>query len=408
MPSNFLSKPLKLAVPVVCFLGLLFGCVAPPPVVEPTPETAMSRVSPGSLPDFQDDLNYDGLAHSIEQSLRYLHKLPEQREFVFGPDRWRVAHVIRSLEEFLAFIRKNPSTDQLRDHVRTHYIVYQSIGRDTGREVLFTGYFEPHLRGRLEKSPDYRYPIYARPRDLLTIDLSLFSGKYRGEKLQGRLDANTVVPYYDRRQIDYEQALSGIADPLVWVADPVDVFFLQIQGSGKVYLEDGGALNIHYDTTNGHPYRSIGKLLIDEEKISREEMSMQKIRVYLNAHPERVPAVLSHNPSYVFFKIEPEGPLGAINVKLTPGRSLATDRRLFPPAAVAFIETEKPTVDGRGRIQSWQPFSRFVLNQDTGGAIRGPGRADLFWGNGPYAEIAAGHMKQPGRMFFLVLQPDSP
>ena len=133
---------------------------------------------------------------------------------------------------------------------------------------------------------------------------------------------------------------------------------------------------------------------------------MQKIREYLNNHPDEVEAVFNYNPSYVFFKIEPDGPLGYINVKLTPGRSVALDRRIFPPAALVFIETEKPVVDGLGRIHGWKELTRFALNQDTGGAIRGPGRADLFWGNGPYAEIAAGHLNHPGKLFFLVLKPE--
>jgi membrane-bound lytic murein transglycosylase A len=189
--------------------------------------------------------------------------------------------------------------------------------------------------------------------------------------------------------------------------DPVDVFFLQIQGSGKVFLDNGEVLNVHYHTTNGRPYRSIGKLLIDEEKISVADMSMQKIRQYFQNHPEEIDAVLNYNPSYVFFKIEPNGPLGNINVPLTPGRSVALDRFIFPPAALIFIETEKPIVDNAGHIQNWQRFSRFALNQDTGGAIKGPGRADLFWGNGTYAEIAAGHLKHTGDLYFLVLKTDS-
>jgi membrane-bound lytic murein transglycosylase A len=136
-------------------------------------------------------------------------------------------------------------------------------------------------------------------------------------------------------------------------------------------------------------------------------MSMQKIREYLHQHPDEIEAVFNFNPSYVFFKIEPDGPLGSINVKLTPGRSIALDRDLFPKAALCFIEAEKPIVDSTGEINSWQRFTRFALNQDTGGAIRGAGRADLFWGNGPYAEIAAGHLKHPGKLYFLVLKPES-
>jgi membrane-bound lytic murein transglycosylase A len=137
-------------------------------------------------------------------------------------------------------------------------------------------------------------------------------------------------------------------------------------------------------------------------------MSMQRIRSYLHEHPDEIETILSHNPSYVFFKLEPEGPLGYLNVKLAPGRSLALDRRIFPPAALAFIQTKKPIVDPAGQIDSWTNCERFVLNQDTGGAIRGPGRADLFWGNGPYAEIAAGHLAHKGKLYFLVLKPDKP
>jgi membrane-bound lytic murein transglycosylase A len=145
--------------------------------------------------------------------------------------------------------------------------------------------------------------------------------------------------------------------------------------------------------------------LIDKKKITVKEMSMQKIRQYLNSHPDEIKEVFNYNPSYVFFQNEPNGPLGNINVKLTPGRSIALDRRIFPKAALCFIETEKPIVDGAGQIQSWRRFTRFAMNQDTGGAIRGPGRADIFWGNGPYAEIAAGHLKHTGNLYFLVLKP---
>ncbi len=142
------------------------------------------------------------------------------------------------------------------------------------------------------------------------------------------------------------------------------------------------------------------------QKIEKSQMSMQKIRAYLHEHPEEVEAVLNYNPSYVFFKIEEDGPIGCLNVKLTPARSLAVDRRIFPLPALAFIETEKPLLNDIGEIHSWTDFARFVVSQDTGGAIRGPGRADLFWGNGRYAELAAGHMQHAGNLYFLILKPD--
>jgi membrane-bound lytic murein transglycosylase A len=220
----------------------------------------------------------------------------------------------------------------------------------------------------------------------------------------GRYTDQTVVPYFDRREIEEENALVGRAEALAWVKDPVDVFFLQIQGSGKIYLDTGDVINVHYHGSNGRPYRSIGTLLIEEQKIPREEMSMQRIRSYLRNHPEEMASIFNYNPSYVFFKIESEGPLGSLNVLLTPGRSIALDRRLFPHAALAFIRTQKPVLNSAGQIDRWVSCRRFVLNQDTGGAIQGPGRADLFWGNGPYAEMAAGHLAHVGELYFLILK----
>jgi len=393
----------SIIVTITVFIFTVLGCA--PSLTKSTKENAMKPASFWSYPEFSDDLLYTGLEHSILKSLSYLQKIPAEREFVFGRDRYTTEHMILSLQQFLAFIQTQPSAQDLNQFIQSNYRVYRSVGRNFWGEVLYTGYYEPHLRGSLIRAEEYQFPIYTRPDDLMTIDLSLFNEKYRSEKIIGRHKDQTVVPYYARSEIDTEGALEGRAEVLAWADDPVDIFFLQIQGSGKVSLDNGQVISVHYHATNGQPYRSIGKLLIDEEKISVEEMSMQKIREYLKDHPEEIDKVLNYNPSYVFFKIEPDGPLGNINVKLTPGRSVALDRRIFPPAALAFIQTEKPVVDSTGHIQSWQPFARFALNQDTGGAIRGPGRADLFWGNGPYAEMAAGHMKHVGKLYFLVLKP---
>jgi membrane-bound lytic murein transglycosylase A len=381
------------------------GCAQPPRA--PAEEAVMEQLSSRAFPEFTDDMTHDGLEHALLKSLSYLQKIPIDRQFAFGQDRYTTEHLIRSLQYFLEFAQTRPGTDELNEFIHDNYRVYRSVGRNGNGEVLYTGYYEPDLRGSLHRSEDYRFPIYARPQDLISVDLALFNQKYAGETIIARYTDHQVLPYYERREIETAGVLEGNAEILAWVADPVDVFFLQIQGSGKVYLDNGEVLNVHYHTSNGRPYRSIGKLLIDQDKISVDEMSMQKIREYLNNHPDEINDVFNYNPSYVFFKNEPDGPLGNINVKLTPGRSIALDRRIFPKAALCFIETEKPIVDGTGQIQSWQRFTRFALNQDTGGAIRGPGRADLFWGNGPYAEIAAGHLKHPGKLYFLVLKPES-
>jgi len=395
---------------IICAWMLIFfstGCATikkEPPVEK---KTAMNRMTAAAYPQFSDDMGYDGLEAAIHQSISYLNRIPSDKAFRFGNDVFDTGHMIRSLEYFRNYIRTKPSTPDLEKFIRTNYRVYRSTGRDSDAQVLFTGYYEPILQGSLEKTDEYRFPLYTRPDNLLTVDLSLFSSRFKGEKIIGRIANQTFVPYYNRKEIDGALLLNGQVRELAWVSDPVDLFFLHVQGSGRIYLNNGISINVHYHTTNGRPYRSIGKLLIDEGKIDRSEMSMQKIRSYLQEHPGEIKTVLNYNPSYVFFKIENEGPLGYLEVKLVPGRSLALDRRVFPLSGLAFIETHKPLVDGDGKIHTWSDCKRFVLNQDTGGVIRGPGRADLFWGNGAYAEIAAGHMQHTGSLYFLILKPDA-
>jgi len=367
-------------------------------------EFAMQRVFSSNYPEFSDDMVCDNLEYGILQSISYLKRFPSSKQFRFGEDSFNAAHMIKTMEHFLNFIQTRPSKDEFNKFIKSNYLVYKSIGGRHGN-VLFTGYYEPVLQGSLERSAEYGFPIYARPCDLTSIDLSLFIPHLKNKRIIGRYAGRTVVPYFERDEIEYKAALKGKAEKIAWIKDQVDLFFLQIQGSGRIYFDNGKTINVHYDITNGHPYRSIGKLLIEKGMIERSEMSMQKIRAYLREHPKEVRNILNFNPSYVFFKIEEDGPLGCIEVKLTPGRSIALDRRIFPLSALAFIETQKPLINGDGEIHNWTGLSRFVLNHDTGGAIRGPGRADLFWGNGPYAEMAAGHMQHKGNLYFLVLKP---
>ncbi|MBW1962279.1 MAG: MltA domain-containing protein [Deltaproteobacteria bacterium] len=399
--SNRLSS-LRAAAFCLWLLMLASGCT---PLRMQLSSSAMIKIQPAAYPIFEDSMSLDGLHHGIVQSLSYLKRVPESKKFIFGKEVFDTSQMIHSLEAFLTFLCKRPTLQAIQAYINENCWVYQSVGAGKPGRVLFTGYYEPLLEGRRKKDATYRYPLYARPEDHVTINLSLFSPQYKGIALIGRISDHEVVPYHDRQEIDEKGVLEGKAKVLAWLKDPVDLFFLQIQGSGKVYLDTGQLMNVHYHTTNGHPYRSIGKLLIEEGKIPAERMSMQAIRTYLHDHPTEVGRILNHNPSYVFFKTEKQGPIGYMGVRLTPGRSLALDRRLFPPAALVFIKTKQPLIDGSGKIHRWVDFTGFALNQDTGGAIRGPGRADLFWGNGPYAEIAAGHMQHEGQLYFLVLKP---
>ncbi len=387
----------RLAVLAVA-IGLLAGCAPQMAPYDLTP------VVPDQIPELTDDLALDGLVRAAEQSLVYLRRVPVDREFRFGPDTFSRDHLIHSLERLVRLVDEQGDTPALAQALRREFRFYRSAGRDPQGAVLFTGYYEPVLQGCRAPDALCRHPVYGRPQDLIDVDLSPFGEKFAGQRIVGRFDGRTLVPYADRHAIA-SGLLAGKAPVLAWVTDPVDLFFLQIQGSGRIALAEGGTLRVGYAAANGRPYRSIGRLLIERRAISAEAMSMQAIRRYLREHPQEQAEVLDYNPSYVFFKVVEDGPVGSLNVPLTPGRSLATDPQHFPPGAPAFVRCVKPQTDDARRILAWIPFGRFMLNQDTGGAIRGPGRADLFWGGGPYAELAAGHQKHPGTLYFFVLDP---
>jgi membrane-bound lytic murein transglycosylase A len=366
------------------------------------PEDALVRLRKGQFPQLLDDVDPASLRQAVQGSIDYFRSLPQDRPIVFGPDKYTASHMVTTLETFLAFLEEAHSKEDLERLVSTQFNIYRSVGRGWRRQVLFTGYYEPIVEGSLTQDERHPFPLYRKPDELITAWLGKFNPKFQGERVIGRLDGSELIPFYTRQEIDGEGVLADRGYEIAWLSDRIDRFFLQIQGSGMVRLDDGALVRVNYAAANGRPYRSIGKLLIDRGEVSREEMSMQRIRSYLDDHPEQLEEILSHNPSYVFFRIAERGPLGNISVPLTGGRSIATDSRLFPKGALAFIVSEKPVIDEKGKILRWEPFSRFVVNQDTGGAIRGPARVDLFWGEGKTAEIAAGHMKQMGKLFFLV------
>lgn len=275
---------------------------------------------------------------------------------------------------------------------------------DRGKaEGLFTGYYEPLLMGSRTPGGRFTVPLHRRPGDLVNVDLGTFDSALEGKRIAGRVDGGKLVPYPDRAAID-AGALAGRGDELLWVDDPVGKFFLQIQGSGLVELAEGQRIRVGYADQNGRAYRAIGRDLVEMGALTREEVSLQTIRDWLRAHPDRAAGIMAKNPSYVFFREQGDasrttGPVGAQNVPLTPERSIAVDRRFMPLGAPIWLETTAPFPGGD------RPFHRLVVAQDTGGAIKGPVRGDVFWGDGPVAEHVAGHMKSPGR--WLVLLPKS-
>lgn len=260
---------------------------------------------------------------------------------------------------------------------------------------LFTGYFEAELRGSRRRQGAYRIPLYARPPDLVTVDLGRFRDTWKGRRTAGRVTGGRLVPYESRAAID-GGALGGRGLELAWVDDPVDAFFLHIQGSGRVRLDDGGTIRVGYAGHNGHPYVAIGRELIAAGEIPRDQVSMQTIRAWLAANPARAGEMMARNASYVFFRIlKGGGPVGSEGSVLTPGRSLAVDRRHVPLGVPLWLDTTDPRAPSVA-------LRRLVVAQDTGGAIKGPVRGDLFWGFGAAAADAAGRMKERGRYYLLL------
>ncbi len=396
--------------PVVCPLPLPMPAPPPvpvPPVVPPTPPpppplVGLVQVPPDQIPTLADDMDEASLERAIDRSLQFFKRVKNHRTFSFGDQNYTVQEMRESLLNFREIILSTKDPAERESKIRETFAFYRSTGRGNGSRVLFTGYFEPVLEGALKQQGCYQYPIYRRPDDMILIDLGKFKEKYKGEKIVGRISNREIVPYYNREEIDSDGALENRGLELVWLADPIDAFFLHIQGSGVVRLPSGRLIQIGYADANGRPYRSIGRYLIDNGKITPKESSHQRIKQYLREHPEEIDDILNHNESYVFFRIVDKGPIGSLGVTITGGRSIATDPKIFPEGALTFIKLRKPNFDDTGNLTTWTDFSRFTLNQDTGGVIRGPGRVDIFCGRGESAEQIAGSLKEEGDLYFIV------
>lgn len=273
---------------------------------------------------------------------------------------------------------------------------WQLVNPDGSREGLITGYYEPLIKGSRKQDTTYRYPVFGVPDDMITVDLSELYPELKNMRLRGRIEGKKLVPYYSRAEWTQQETRRGSA-ALMWTDDPIDFFFLQIQGSGQVEMKDGQRVRIGYADQNGHPYRSIGKWLAEQGELKIDQTSMQGIKAWAAANPRRLQELLDVNPSMVFFRelpVEGSGPPGALSVPLTPERSIAVDSRTTPLGSPVWLATTQPNSD--------EPLQRLMMAQDTGGAIRGPVRADFYWGSGAEAGAKAGRMKQKGRMWALL------
>jgi membrane-bound lytic murein transglycosylase A len=297
---------------------------------------------------------------------------------------------------------QRPPAAAVRQFFESRFEPWSVVNPDGSRDGLITGYYEPLIKGSRTHSDAFRWPIHGVPRDMLTVELADLYPDLRGLRLRGRIVDNKVVPYWTRAELGQMQDRFQ-APTLLWAADPIDLFFLQVQGSGRVELPDGSHLRIGYADHNGHPYQSIGRWLVAQGELSADKASMEGIKGWARDNPHRLSELLNTNPSYVFFRELPGGaggPTGAQGVPLTEGRSLAIDPRTVPLGAPVFLSTTRPRSD--------RPLRRLMLAQDTGSAIKGAVRADFFWGFGPEAGVEAGRMRQQGRMWVLLPREPAP
>jgi len=302
---------------------------------------------------------------------------------------WRpVCDAARALGE-------NPGSAAVRRFFEARLSPWRVLNADGTREGLVTGYYEPLIKGSRSRSKAYSWPVHGVPDDLLTIDMGDVFPDLKGQRVRGRLVGNRVVPYYTRAEVA-RQAERFAGKTLLYAEDAVELFFLQVQGSGRVQLPDGSVLRLAYGDANGHPYQSIGRWLVDKGEMKLEQASMEGIKNWARANPGRLQEMLNANPSYIFFREVAQsggGPVGALGQPLTEGRSLAVDPRSIPLGAPVFLATTQPN--------SPQPLRRLMLAQDTGSAIKAGVRGDFFWGFGAEAGALAGRMRQKGEMWVL-------
>jgi membrane-bound lytic murein transglycosylase A len=371
---------------------LLLAALAACAPIPPPPDRVVVRPARfADLPGWTADPHREALPALAKSCARLT-----QRAQAHDSEIGRMAGSLEDWKAICAEAERLPAGDggAVRAFFERRFRPVQVLNNDrpTG---LFTGYYEAELRGARARSPRYAVPLYRRPPDLVSVELGQFRRGLQGQRIAGRVEGGTLRPYAPRGEID-AGALAGRGLELVWVDSAVDAFFLHIQGSGRVIMEDGRVVRVGFDGQNGHEYVTIGRELLARGELERDNVTMQSIRAWFAANPARAAEIMALNPSYVFFRELPgDGPIGAQGVALTPGRSLAVDRTHFPLGLPVWVDLRQADpADGLVR--------RLMIAQDTGGAIRGPVRGDVFWGYGAEAAAIAGRMKAEGAYYFLV------
>lgn len=388
---------------VLILLVILFvsSCIPHPA----SSSNTLRQVEPSRLPDFHDDLDRPSLLQAAKRQREYLQKMSDVKGISIGGHLYSPNQLLDSINDFIQiFSITDPASDTNR-FMMENYDAYQAPGIRNGNDfgqMLVTGYYEPIFDGSLHPTPPFLFPLYAKPPDLQSRKTTGSEKLHTGRSTNGKFS-----PYWTRTEIESGNILAG--NELVFLKDPFEAFLLHVQGSGKIRFPDGSMRSICYTASNGHPYRSIGKLLVDEKKLSLAEVTLPAIEGYLRDHPGEMTRILRYNPRYIFFRWGDNlGPRGSSNIPLTPGRSVAIDQQALPAGTIGYLVSRRPLFDSSGGLVGWIPVRRFVFPQDSGAAIQGPGRVDLYLGDSKEARLSAGLMKEEGTLYFLLKKQPIP
>ncbi|MBI4051750.1 MAG: MltA domain-containing protein [Elusimicrobia bacterium] len=390
----------------ILLISFLSGCISLPKSAPPP----LKLLSVKEIPEFMDDLPKETLIPSLENSIKYFESQAQEtsrKSYRVGDILLTPQHMADSLKTFLKLWKEIKNPAELAQRISQDFDVYQSNGKDGLGTVVYSAYYEPTLEASLKKTQEYRFPLYKKPPNLVEAALEDFdASKWKGEKVIGRVQEGKLVPYFNREEIDFEKALSGKELEIAWLKNRFDVVDLHIQGSGRLTFPDGTEMRAKFAATNGLEFKSPGTVLLSSGAIPKDEFTYERAKQYLREHPDIEPWVLARNKRYTFFAITPieknQGPLGTMQAPLTAGRSIAIDPKIIPLGTLAFIATKVPIVSEDGNLLGIKPTSRFVLCQDTGGAIQGPGRVDLFVGHGKQAWTTARNLWEQGKLYFFI------
>ncbi|MCG2725498.1 MAG: MltA domain-containing protein [Elusimicrobia bacterium] len=402
----------------------LSGCAIMPPKPKPViketvkepiivkPEAPFKLLTHDNIPFFIDKDNKESLLKAAKKNALYLESIKDnERFYMFGARKVNAKLLIASANKFLAILKDSKNETDFNLRIKENFDIYQMAGSDNEGTVTFSSYYEPIIEAGLTKTKKYKYPIYAKPPDLIYANLEDFNPKFKGEKISGRIENGNLIPYYTRNEIDFQNLFEGKNLEIAWFINRIDIMDLHIQGSGKLALPDGKTIKAKFAATNSLPFKGWITHLLDIGVLKREDLNYQKAKQYILEHPEIEKETLSVNKRYTFFELEEigdplEGPQGTFGYPIVGMRSIATDASILPLGALAYISLNMPKIDAENKFIGLQSDSRFVFCQDTGGAIKGPGRVDFFAGTGHKAHVFANKLWEKGTLHIFVLKKE--